>query len=375
MSEQETQKKVIRLEKSKKQKSDQIHIIISLTLVIMSYVFYSNYTAFRKKAPKLGVEMRSMGDLGWSVLAAVVIHLARRLLDLVLRGYLEKRLKDDNLPDLDLRRDKVTRNVFDAFYYFGIYLFGRFVASGLEIVPSCVGGAGACMSLGSYWPNIPLYPMMRIYIIIQFGHHLHNLVYHTFAMRNVGNYFEMITHHYATVISIFYSYFTNWEDYAFIILISHDLSDGFLNLGKVARDLKVDWLVSLSYVFMTFFWMYHRIILAMCHFWKSSEFWNMTPPQEYLDLWTSVKYGVRFITSNIYVIWLLNVWWWIQIVKIGINRFLRKREWVSQHEGELDPEEIKRKAEGSSGTSPVDPKASEYPVSPSQCLSIKRKAD
>lgn len=51
------------------------------------------------------------------------------------------------------------------------------------------------------------------------------------------NYWELLVHHFATVFSIVYCYFTNFEDFAPFILIASDISDAFLNIGKVYRDL------------------------------------------------------------------------------------------------------------------------------------------
>lgn len=351
MSDVDIQAKIIEAERQSKEKSDRIHLAISIALVTMSYIFWSDFYSFRKKAPELGIEMRNLSDFWYISLAAVILQLLRRLTDYFLRKRMEVYLLKDSLADLDLRREKLTRQIFDAIYYFSIFVYGRAIASGTDFIPSCYGGAGTCDSMGMYWPRMRFSEPMRWYVIIQFGHHLHNLVYHIVAMRNVGNYFEMITHHYAAVVSLFYSYFTNWEDYAFIILISHDLSDGFLNFGKVLRD--IGWgstfIMYANFALLAFYWFYHRaFIVATCYFYKTSEYyWWKNPFPGYEDLWSSVRRGVNFIVFNIFLIWIMNLFWWTQIVKIGINKFIRKKKWVSQHEGEIDPEEIEKKQQAS----------------------------
>lgn len=351
MSDIDTHQKLIEKERLEKQKKDRIHFFISCALVLMSYVFWSDFASFRQKAPALGIEMRPLSDFWYIALAAVVINLLRRLVDLLFRKRMEVYLLRESLIDLNLRRDKLTRQIFDSIFYFSIFFYGRFIASGTDYLPSCYGGAGTCDSLGMYWPKMRFTEQMRWYIIVQFGHHLHNLVYHTVAMKNVGNYFEMITHHYAAVVSLFYSYFTNWEDYAFIILNSHDLSDGFLNFGKVLRD--VGWgstnIMYANYVLALFYWFYHRAyIVATCYFYKTSEYyWWKNPFPGNEDLWLSVRRGVNFIVFNIFLIWIMNLFWWTQILKIGINRFIKKKQWVSQHEGEIDPEDLEKKQQAS----------------------------
>lgn len=342
----------IKLVKQQKQRQDQIHAFIIIALVGMSYIFYSDYASFREQAPKLGIEMRPMSDLYYICITAAVMHLIRRIGDSFIRPAVEGRFMatQADLADKDLRLDKLTRQIYDTFFYFAIFFFGYYIAGDIDYIPGCIGGAGTCDSLGMYWPKMKLLPIMRTYVIIQFGHHLHNLVYHTIAMKNVGNYFEMIVHHYAAVVSLFYSYFTNWEDYAFIILISHDLSDGFLNFGKVLRDLGYGNSIALSitYLLLAVSWLGQRLVtIFFCYFGKTQEYyWWKNPFPAYPELWLSVRRGVNFIIFNIFIIWILNSIWWIQIVKIGINKFIKKRKaWVSEHEGEIDPEVVKAKLE------------------------------
>lgn len=341
--------KQVEKEKRDKKREDRIHLVLSSLLVFMSYIFYSDYSSFRQQAPALNIKMRDLSDFWIICLVAVFINLVRRLFDVVLRAPLESRIiaaNGANIPDLDLRREKCTRQVFDFFYYFGVYVYGRLIAYDIDYLPDCIGGAGNCDSLGKYWPRIPLFDKMRWYIIIQFAHHLHNLIYHMISMRNVGNYFEMITHHYAACVSLFYSYFTNWEDYAFIILICHDLSDGFLNFGKVLRDLGYGNSIAMyaNFALLAFYWFYHRtIIIGSCYFYKTYEYyWWKSPFPQYENLWLSVRRGVNFIIFNIFIIWCLNILWWTQIVKIGINKFIKKKKWVSEHEGEIDPDKLNK---------------------------------
>lgn len=335
--------------KQQKQRQDQIHAFITAALIGMSYIFYSDYASFREQAPKLGIEMRPISDLYYICIAAAGMHLIRRIGDKFIRPMVEGRFMatQGNLPDKELRLAKLTRQIYDTVFYFSIFFFGWYLAGDIDFIPSCIGGAGTCASLGMYWPRMKLLPIMRTYIIIQFGHHLHNLVYHTVAMKDVGNYFEMIVHHYAAVVSLFYSYFTNWEDYAFIILICHDMSDGFLNFGKVLRDLGYGNSIALSitYALLAVTWLGQRLVtIFFCYFKKTQDYyWWKNPFPEYPELWLSVRRGVNFIIFNIFIIWILNSIWWVQIVKIGVNKFVKKRKWVSEHEGEIDPEVVKAK--------------------------------
>jgi TLC domain len=75
------------------------------------------------------------------------------------------------------------------------------------------------------------------------------MVYHAIVMYGEMNYWELLIHHYATIISIIYCYFTNFEDYGPFILIASDFSDAALNMGKVYRDISSDKSKILDYLF------------------------------------------------------------------------------------------------------------------------------
>jgi TLC domain len=76
------------------------------------------------------------------------------------------------------------------------------------------------------------------------------MIYHAIVMYGQGNYWELFIHHFATIFSIIFCYFTNFEDYGPFILIASDLTDGLLNIGKVYRDVYGDKSRGLDYLFV-----------------------------------------------------------------------------------------------------------------------------
>src|SRR5687768_4467248 len=101
MSDSEDQKLLIQKEKEQKKTSDRVHFFLSGVLVVMSYVFWSDFTSFRQKAPALGIEMRQLSDGIYIVLVAIGLQVLRRILDRCLRSRLEKHLMKENLLDLE----------------------------------------------------------------------------------------------------------------------------------------------------------------------------------------------------------------------------------------------------------------------------------
>jgi len=77
------------------------------------------------------------------------------------------------------------------------------------------------------------------------------------------------------------------------------------------------------------------VVIGGCYFSKTYEYyWWKSPFPRFEDLWLSVRRGANFIVLNTFIIWLLNIGWWIQIVKMGVAKFVKKGQFVSTHEGE-----------------------------------------
>jgi hypothetical protein len=89
------------------------------------------------------------------------------------------------------------------------------------------------------------------------------------------NYWELFVHHFATVFSILFCYFTNFEDFGPFILIASDISDAFLNIGKVYRDIFGDKSKGLDYLFAVAFvsWFLSRNIFLLGCWFQATARW------------------------------------------------------------------------------------------------------
>ena len=100
------------------------------------------------------------------------------------------------------------------------------------------------------------------------GHHLHNLIKQVITKHDHGNWYEMLLHHYATLIAMLFSYWANFEDCGIAILLAHDFSDVVLNAAKLFRDMRLgDLLVDILFVILLASFFLHRVLaMSLCVF-------------------------------------------------------------------------------------------------------------
>jgi hypothetical protein len=88
------------------------------------------------------------------------------------------------------------------------------------------------LSTKEHWTNWPIqevYPMVRLYYIIELGAYYHQIMW-TDVSRSDS--LEMLIHHFVTIFLMLFSYLTNFIRIGTTVLIIHDVSDVFLETAK-----------------------------------------------------------------------------------------------------------------------------------------------
>lgn len=127
----------------------------------------------------------------------------------------------------------------------------------------------------------------------------------------------MNIHHFATILAILHSYFTNYEEYGVLVLVMSDISDTFLNMGKQGRDLRTfsGWKLDTLYGVMVVVWVGARnFILPICFTQGVNKFFTFTPtlflqqPSK-MEMYEAVRFGLHVVFLSVYSISVLNVYW------------------------------------------------------------------
>jgi len=344
------QKEATNTNRPPKNSMEAVHRKIIIFLCASVLFLIPDLLLLRSKGQAKGIIFRPWSDGLFVIVAAFGFQLFHMLVSYVLMPLVLKSIQIEENSKQVLDPKRLVRQIFSFLYYMGIYLFGRYLAPEFDY-PSCVGGAGTCSSLGKYWPRLPLNSMMRIYMITQFAHHSYNTVYHTLARRDLANYYEMITHHVGTMISIFLSYYTNLEDGAFVVLMLHDFSDSFLNLTRITKlGKQYFWKSMIGVIPLNFYWGWDRLYwMGRCYFVSTYKGLFVT---EHLDieLCSHMRRIVIFITFNITIIFVMNIIWQYEISSITVKSFLLEynKNWevtreVNKSGNSLEPTEDKTK--------------------------------
>lgn len=152
-------------------------------------------------------------------------------------------------------------------------------------------------------------------------------------MVETPSYHTMNVHHFATVLSIVHSYFTNFEEYGILVLILSDVSDCFLNIGKQSRDLQYFKGVKLDAVFglMIVVWLSTRTFsLPICFTQSSIKFVTYSTPlifegqQNVIEMFDAVRPGLHIVIGSVYAISVLNMYWTKLILGLLVDKLFKK---------------------------------------------------
>ena len=348
---------------------DVLFLFLSAITAVISAKYVHDVYKFRQTVQK-GVEIRSLFDFVWILVAALFFGLGKRVFHWIfykpclsrLEKRMSQRLKVEpkkTQTSIDVVKVKLTKNLFDGCWYMFMFFFGLATAYNDPNMPFFYLGSGSWDSLGDNWPNHNFGMIGRLYFIFHLGHHYHNLIHHSIAMKDIGNYYELILHHVITTGTTTFAYYSGFEEYALFTLLSHDISDSILNFSKFFRDMNLPSnVLSLTYVILLVSWIVSRLTLAPMCYWIGTQrllYWKNPYGVQHQEAWDSLKYGVNVVCVKTLLLVLLNLLWLYWLIEMGYNKFFKGHTgYVSVQEGESNAHNEKRHSNGISGDKKKD---------------------
>lgn len=128
-------------------------------------------------------------------------------------------------------------------------------------------GGCECHELMSVWPNWPTPSKIKVYYMVQLGHHINSLLELFAGCGKRADVPEMALHHVATVAAMLFSYFGGQVPMGVTVLTAHNIGDIGLNLGKFTRDLKLlpELWEAIVYVLIVLTWTVPRVfMISIC---------------------------------------------------------------------------------------------------------------
>lgn len=119
-------------------------------------------------------------------------------------------------------------------------LFGSLYRGLVYTTLSCYGIF--CLSQESYifnffeytltWKDNLIPKRVIFYYYLEIGHYISSIVY-IFLEPKMSDFYQMLLHHFVTLVLLFVSYHVNLLRYGMVIMFLHDVSDPFMEIAKI----------------------------------------------------------------------------------------------------------------------------------------------
>mmetsp|Transcript_35805 Transcript_35805/g.41409 ORF Transcript_35805/g.41409 Transcript_35805/m.41409 type:complete len:205 (-) Transcript_35805:1-615(-) len=178
-------------------------------------------------------------------------------------------------------------------------------------------GSGDTMYSFSDWPYSPYPRLLKLYYMIGLSYHFEDTVHHL-VHKAQNDFFEMLLHHYITILLVVGSYMTNEWNHGVSVMIQMDNGDCFGGMMKAFMDIMPTSLILINYLALLYSWIYFRVfVFAYQVIWQSSL----------VGQWRTDGSAAHQFTFQMLLVGLLvlNVYWTLLFFKMGI-RFILKGE-------------------------------------------------
>ncbi|XP_063715257.1 uncharacterized protein LOC134842724 [Symsagittifera roscoffensis] len=180
------------------------------------------------------------------------------------------------------------------------------------------------------YPN-QVTPKITVYYIVQISFYLWMTVCLLWGDVRMKDFYQMTTHHIATLCLLFLSYSFHLTHGGCLLMLLMDIADPFLELGKIFKYLEMETASLISFVMFLTSFIFLRIFLypvyalypCIVHTWDLALF---------LD-----RRGVYYaIDGFMVVLFCLNVYWAVLIIKVLVNKLISGKMKDCRSDDEMD---------------------------------------
>ena len=264
----------------------------------------------------------NIANYKWLIPGYIFSHLIYYTLGKLTMRFWRPLLSSKGTRDNETQEQRVERcqmYLMASIYYTSSFIFTFIVAQQEDMVPLVYGGNLDMNVHLKKWPQPASY-MIQIAYFFSYGHHIERLVHHGVFNRHSATYYSMMLHHVITVGLIAISYQMEYCCYGIPVLLLLDVSDCLLHVARFLRETNYAITSKVTFVIMSVFWLQGRvfglayeILLAVFDLCKKN-----TP-------FLKKYYGMHlYYFTGLFILWILNVFWLYQIVKVFVTVFVKK---------------------------------------------------
>lgn len=203
--------------------------------------------------------------------------------------------------------------VFKCCYYASMTLWGFYILRDKPWTPWVLGGRGdtrKCWTDGH--PYQPVSDDLRQFYLTAVGYHLCEVVVHLMEV-HAPDFWEMLLHHTVTYFLVSLSYLLNYVRIGSLVMLLHGATDIFIYASKAVVDTGFTRLTAVSYFGLLLAYAWFRILVFPTFVMRSA--WVESVQEVGPDL----PAGWSFLNFALGVLFLLHVYWFGLVIKIGLN--------------------------------------------------------
>jgi hypothetical protein len=184
-----------------------------------------------------------------------------------------------------------------------------------DILPKFFGGSLDVSLFLEKWPMNVEYPI-TCYMIFSIGHHLERICEHLTHSKKYQSYWTMMLHHFLTVNLILICVSHRLYIFGVPTIFVHDMTDVFLNLLKIIREVQpLKFLTIPSYLLLFFGWVITRNYIFTFEIFVPMWYYSGT---KVLKLG---HYAMFFKAVELTILAILNWYWLYTIGYAGFKKF------------------------------------------------------
>ncbi|KAG8865229.1 hypothetical protein FRB96_000119 [Tulasnella sp. 330] len=185
---------------------------------------------------------------------------------------------------------------------------------------------------------------MKTYYLLQFSYWLHQFLVLVLRLEKPRKDFqELVAHHIVTLWLIGWSYLVNLTPIGNAVFITMDISDAVFASAKLLNYLQMEMVGNIVFGIFVLVWTYMRHYLNLCILYSVYYDFDLIP--QWAQRWSPEEgiWMVSWVRWQIFVplflLQLLNIFWYVLILRIGY-RALTKKELTDERSDDEDDGEV-----------------------------------
>lgn len=236
------------------------------------------------------------------------------------------------------RKFLLVKNISCVIWYCFTVSMGVYLFTGSTCVPRQLGGKWELRNIANGWPSPDEVPHLTVFYMASAGYRVYSLLQTLMYERSRKDFGEFMLHHLVTAFGVLFCYFTNMHFLSSIIMYVMEFGDLIYKFGNTLRKfiphentLYIS--IPLLFLFLYFFVYFRIVVLAqwifpIFHNAMDVEYENFNHPREMIDLYvrdSNIHYSFIMLFSCFMTLWLLNIYWVVLILRVGLRGMMSKK--------------------------------------------------